>query len=122
MAEDLIDAAALRVEFQRSNAEASQKALWQDPTENPRRCRYCGKSRQWLGKLDGHVACVVTDDFKLRVGELLRSPHVTYRKMAEAIGVPIGAITSWAVSAGVSGPLTHPRRIRRDLAGGSGAL
>lgn len=60
-------------------------------------CRYCGKHwRLWTGsKLDGHAACVVTEDFKRRVGELLRSPTVTYSMIAETIGLTPSIVRSW---------------------------
>ena len=94
-----INAAALRDEFRLSNLVASQRALWRSgyPGAAPNTCRYCGKHwRQWAGsKLDGHAACIVTEDFKRRLGEFLRSSTVTYAAVAEAIGVTPAVVRSW---------------------------
>lgn len=94
------DAAALRDDFRFSNMTMSRRALWCSgyPGAEPNTCRYCGKHWQpWAGsKLDGHAACLVTEDFKQRVGDLLRSsPTVTYGKIAEAIGVSAAVVRSW---------------------------
>jgi hypothetical protein len=79
---------------------ASQRALWCSgyPGAEPNTCRYCGRHwRQWFGsKLDGHAACIVTSDFKLRLAEILRSsPGVTYATIASAIGVTPAVVRSW---------------------------
>lgn len=93
------DAAALRDEYRFSNMVASQRALWCAgyPGAEPNTCRYCGKHwRRWAGsKLDGHAACIVTDDFKRRLSEILRSPSVTYQAIADAIGVTSAVVRSW---------------------------
>lgn len=93
------DPAALRDSFHVSNLVASQHALWPpgDPEADPDKCRYCGDYwRRWAGsKLDGHAACIVTDDFKRRILELLRPSTVTYRAVAEALGVSISVVRSW---------------------------
>lgn len=99
-----IDAASLRDAFRFSNMAASQRALWCSgyPGAEPDTCRYCGKHwRQWAGsKLDGHAACVVTDDFKRQLAELLRSsPHVTYKAIADAIGMTASVVRSWTYPA-----------------------
>lgn len=111
----LFDATALRDEFRHSNMSASRRALWcaGHPGAEPDTCRYCG--RHWRhragSKLDGHAACIVTEDFKHHVGAILRSsPRVTYAAIAEALGVTQGIVTSWAHSAGVSGPVEHALR------------
>lgn len=71
----MLDAIALRDAYRHSNMVASQRARWCSgyPGAEPNTCRYCGRHwRQWTGsKLDGHAACIVTEDFKLRVAELL---------------------------------------------------
>ena len=94
-----IDAAALRDAFRTSNMIASQRALWCSgyPGAEPNTCRYCGRHwRQWVGsKLDGHAACIVTSDFKQRLVVILRSPEVTYKDVAEAIGVTPAVVRSW---------------------------
>lgn len=94
-----IDADALRDSFRLSNMAASQRArrCADYPGAEPNTCRYCGRHwRQWAGsKLDGHAACVVTEDFKKHVKELLRSPTVTYADVAEAIGVTVAVVRSW---------------------------
>lgn len=99
----MIDDATLRDEFHRSNLVASQRARWcaDDPGAESNTCRYCGRHwRRWRGStLDGHAACVVTDDFKQRLVELLRSsPRMTYAAIADVIGVsPV--VRSWYVIA-----------------------
>ncbi|HSX22310.1 MAG TPA: hypothetical protein VLE97_05995 [Gaiellaceae bacterium] len=89
----------LRDAFRFSNMSASQRARWCSgyPGAEPNTCRYCGRHwRQWTGsKLDGHAACIVTDDFKKQLVELLRSPQVTYRAIADAIGVSQAVVRSW---------------------------
>jgi hypothetical protein len=95
-----IDGMALRDAFRFSNMSASQRALWcrDYPGAEPNTCRYCGKHwRQWVGsKLDGHAACIVTEDFKHRLKEMLdSSPTVTYASIAKEIGVTIAVVRSW---------------------------
>ena len=93
------DDVELRDAFRTSNMLASQGARWCAgyPAAEPNTCRYCGKHwRQWAGsKLDGHAACIVTEDFKRRLVELLRSPTVTYRMIADTIGVTPDVVRSW---------------------------
>jgi hypothetical protein len=95
----MLDAAALRDAFHISNMIASQRALWCSgyPGAEPNTCRYCGRYwRQWAGsKLDGHAACIVTEDFKQHLSTLLRSPEVTYLAIADAIGVTPSVVRSW---------------------------
>jgi hypothetical protein len=95
-----IDAASLRDAFRLSNLVASQRARWcaDDPGAEPNTCRYCGGHwRRWTGsKLDGHAACVVTEDFKQRLVEMLgASPEITYAAIAEAIGMSPAVVRSW---------------------------
>lgn len=95
-----LDTSKLRDAYRFSNMSASQRALWCSgfPGAEPNTCRYCGKHwRQWTGsKLDGHAACVVTNDFKRELANLLRSsPAVTYRSVAEALGVTPSVVRSW---------------------------
>jgi hypothetical protein len=105
---------ALRAEFIAARQQALRHAFWtaDDPALPADTCRYCG--RRWirwaLCKFDGHAACLVTIDFKRRLGEYLRSPTATYVNIAEAIGTTPGAVRSWAFSAGVVGPLTRTLR------------
>lgn len=93
------DALKLRDAYRFSNMSASQRALWCSgyPGAEPNTCRYCGKHwRQWAGsKLDGHAACIVTEDFKQQLVDLLRSPNVTYKAIAAAIGVTPAVVRSW---------------------------
>ena len=90
---------SLRDEFRLSNLAASQRARWcaDDPGAPPRTCRYCGKHwKRWAGsKLDGHAACIVTEDFKEHLSEILRSPTVSYQEIADAIGVTPSVIRAW---------------------------
>ena len=102
------DAARLRDDFRLSNMMASQRARWcaDDPGAEPNTCRYCGRHwRQWTGsKLDGHAACIVTDDFKQHLSGLFRSnPGMTYDAIATAIGVTPAVVRSWTY------PLTRSR-------------
>lgn len=94
-----LDVDALRYEFQRDRMIVSQRASWDasDPGAPPNTCRYCGRHwRRWAGsQLDGHAACIVTSEFKLRVGEILRSPLVSYEVVASAIGVTPAVVRSW---------------------------
>jgi hypothetical protein len=96
----LFDPGTLRDEFRLSNLVASQRARWcaDDPSAPPLTCRYCGKHwRRWTGsKLDGHAACIVTDDFKQKLSEILRSPTVSYQEVADAIGVTPSVVRAWA--------------------------
>lgn len=112
--------AELFVAFQISSVTASQRALWgaDHPALPPGTCRYCGKPRQkWTGsKLDGHAACIVTEDFKRRVGDVLRtSPRLTYAAIAKLLNVTPGIVRSWAFAAGIAGPIqttTDPQETR----------
>lgn len=95
-----IEASSLRGAFRLSNLVASQCARWcaDDPGAEPNTCRYCGRHwRRWTGsKLDGHAACIVTEDFKRRLVELLQSsPEMTYAAIATAIGVTPAVVRSW---------------------------
>lgn len=94
-----IDADALRDEFHAARRLTSQRARWDaaDPGAPPDACRYCGRHwRRWEGsKLDGHAACIVTEDFKLRVKRLLKSPTVTYEAVGRVIGVSAAVVRSW---------------------------
>ena len=94
------DPVSLRDEFRLSNLAVSQRARWStdDPGAPPRTCRYCGKHwKRWAGsKLDGHAACMVTEDFKTHLSEILCSPTVSYRGIADAIGVSPSVIRAWA--------------------------
>lgn len=95
----IVDTGALRDDFRLSNMIVSQRARWcaDYPGAEPNTCRYCGKYwRLWAGsKLDGHAACIVTNDFKGRLNAILRSPHVTYTMVANAIGVSPAIVRSW---------------------------
>lgn len=95
----MIDGVALRDAYRYANMVTSQRTLWCSghPGAEPNTCRYCGKHwRQWAGsKLDGHAACIVTEEFKGQLVVLLRSPHVTYNAIAEAIGVTPSVVRSW---------------------------
>lgn len=95
-----LDASKLRDAYRFANMAASQRARWCSgyPGADPDTCRYCGKHwRRWTGsKLDGHAACVVTADFKQELADLLlSSPAVTYRAIADALGVTPSVVRSW---------------------------
>lgn len=100
--EKLIDVDALRSAYQHSRRWTSQRARWDasDPGAPSNACRYCEKFwRRWTGsKLDGHAACVVTEDFKRHVGDLLRAPTVTYAMIADVIDVSTSVVRSWSLS------------------------
>jgi hypothetical protein len=96
----ILNLTTLRDAFRHSNMAASQRARWcdGDPGADPDTCRYCG--RRWLKyagtKLDGHAACVVTNDFKDQLAALLRSsPEITFAKAAAAIGVTQAVVRAW---------------------------
>lgn len=96
----IFEGAALCDEFRLSNLVASQRARWcaDDPGAESNTCRYCGRHwRRWRGsKLDGHAACIVTEDFKQRLVDLLHaSPKVTYAMIAGALGVSPAVVRSW---------------------------
>ena len=111
------DADALRDDFRRRVGSFRSSALGADaPGAPPNICRYCGKRRQWaaISQLDGHAQCVVTDDFKRQIGEVLRSsPGMTYGQLATILGVTMGAVRAWAFASGVAGPLNYLGRIKR---------
>lgn len=92
--------AVLREEFVAAKQQARANAVWDpsDPALPPETCPYCGQYRQQRPGclLDGHAACIVTDDFKRRVAAVLRSsPTMTYAVVAEMLGVTSGVVTSW---------------------------
>lgn len=102
------DPSALRDEFRLSNLVASQRARWcaDDPGAEPNTCRYCGLSwRRWFrSQLDGHAACIVTEDFKQRLVDLFEaSPSTTFAMVATAIGVSAKVVRSWTF------PITRTR-------------
>ena len=95
-----IDLTELRDAFRLSNMISSQRALWCSghPGAEPNTCRYCGRHwRQWAGsKLDGHAACIVTDDFKRQLAEFFRaSPGMTFQAVAIVLGVSAAVVRSW---------------------------
>jgi hypothetical protein len=114
MTDQSITAARLRDEFYEARRIAALQARWDfnDPKAPSDACRYCGRywQRRAGSQLDGHAACIVTPDFKRSIGEILRSPSMTYALVAKMIGATSGMVTSWAFSAGVAGPLSHPLR------------
>lgn len=95
-----IDDASLRDAFHAARLVMSQRARWcaDDPGADPNACRYCGHYwRRWAGsKLDGHAACVVTEDFKSHIRETLRAPEVTYAAVAQVLDVSPAVVRSWA--------------------------
>jgi hypothetical protein len=110
----VIDTVALLEEFHTAKQIVAQHARWSATDAVPvNTCRYCGRywQHRFGSRLDGHAACIVTEDFKRRVGEVLRSsPTVTYRSLAKTLGVTPGIVNSWAFSAGIAGPVTHSLR------------
>jgi len=94
-----INATALRDAYHFANMVASQRARWcaGDPGAEPNTCRYCGRYwRQWAGsKLDGHAGCIVTNGFKQQLGEIFRASAVTYKAVADVIGVTSAVVRSW---------------------------
>jgi hypothetical protein len=110
----MIDVRALREEFIAARQQALAQARWSadDPKVPPDVCRYCGRhwQRRAGSRLDGHAACIVPEDFKQRVGDLLRPAPMTYAVIADALDVTPNIVRSWAFSAGVVGPTTHKLR------------
>lgn len=118
-----VDAEELRAAFAAAKQKAREGAVWDldDPGLPPETCAYCGQYRQARAGcvLDGHAACVVTNDFKQRVAEVLESsPLMTYATVAEMLGVGPGTITSWRSSVvgnhGVRVPAKHERALPRS--------
>ena len=96
---DRFDAHALLDEFRLSNLMArSTRVVGPTIPEQLDVCSYCGRRwRRWANsKLDGHAACIVTEDFKQRVREILRSPAITYANVADAIGVTPSVVRAWS--------------------------
>lgn len=93
------DLAEIRDRYFASRLVVSQRARWDasDPGAPPDTCRYCGKHwRKWAGsKLDGHAKCVVDEDFKARLRELLRDPMLTFGAVAAALDVTPSVVRSW---------------------------
>ena len=75
-------------------------------------CCYCGRRwRRWANsKLDGHAACIVTEYFKQRVREILRSPTITYANVADAIGVTQSVVRAWSFPIRNTSPRLNPNR------------
>ena len=99
MSNDAVDA-VLRDEFVAAKQKARADAVWDpsNPALPPETCPYCGQYRQQRPGclLDGHAACIVTDDFKRRVAAVLRSsPTMTYAVVAEMLGVTSGVVIAW---------------------------
>lgn len=106
----------LRDHYHNARMSTSQRARWDasDPGAPPNTCRYCGKHwRAWFGsKLDGHAACIVTDDFKREVRDLLGDPRLSYQTVAEAIGVTPAVVRSWTFPIRGPGARAEARRTR----------
>jgi hypothetical protein len=94
-----IDLVALRDAFVASRCTASNNARRPsgDPCIKPATCRYCGKHwKAYAGsKIDGHAACIVTEDFKQVLYQAIRSSSVSYQAIADAFGVTPSVIRSW---------------------------
>lgn len=77
----------------------AQRARWDssDPGAQPNTCRYCGRHwRKWTGsKLDGHAACIVDDDFKRWLREVISAPELTYAVVADALDLTVAIVRSW---------------------------
>jgi len=110
----MLDPQALCHDFLVARQTALRHARWATEAPPLNICRYCGRywERRAGSHLDGHAACIVSDDFKRQIGELLRSPLVTYTVVADVLGVTPGIVRSWAFSAGVVGPTTHKLRLK----------
>jgi len=89
----------IRDRFRVARMVKSQRARWyaDDPGAEPNTCRFCGKSwRKWAGsKLDGHAKCIVGDDFKTWLREVLRDPRLTYAAVAGALDLSTAIVRSW---------------------------
>lgn len=91
---------SLRKLYEADRALTSFHAYWDvgDPDAPPNLCRYCGKHwARWVGsKLDGHSACMVTDDFRQTLRELCWGhPEFTHKVLAEALGVSCSVVRMW---------------------------
>lgn len=98
----------IRDHFHIARMTASQRALWcaDDPGAPLDTCRFCGKHwRRWAGStLDGHAKCIVGEDFKTWLRDLMRDPTLTYSKVSAAIGVSVSVVRSWVM------PIAEARR------------
>lgn len=62
-------------------------------------CRYCaGPWQRWeQSKLDGHAACIVTDEFRIFLARKLRdNPGITFATMAATLEVSRSVVRSWS--------------------------
>lgn len=61
-------------------------------------CRYCARPWQrWeSSRLDGHAACVVTDEFKLQLAEkLMYRPDISLVQVARTLDVSKNVVRAW---------------------------
>ena len=97
--------ARIRDLTERYHAERSRvvsTAMLSTPTGRQDACRYCGRKwTQWVGsKVDGHVQCLVSPEFKRLVREVWNSdPLITSNRIADALGVTVSVIRAWVTRA-----------------------
>lgn len=65
--------------------------------EAPRACRYCGKYRLiYPGTaLDGHVLCMVSEEFQLVWARTIDECHLSFVEVAAATGMSISVVRRW---------------------------
>lgn len=88
--------AQLEREFRADRVRMDRKC----PRHNlTRRCRYClGHWVAFAGNdyAEGHVTCFVSHEFQQQATELLdSSPHMTFQRVANRLGVGVGAVRAW---------------------------
>ena len=94
--------ADLTERYHAERARVVSTALLSTPTARQDACRYCGRKwTQWVGsKVDGHVQCLVSPEFKRLVREVWNSdPMITSNGIAEALGVTVSVIRAWVARA-----------------------
>lgn len=91
----MMDLAGLRSTY---DAERARLDANHPPITAVDHCRYCGKRwLRWHGsRLDGHVRCVVSQEFLHHVVEVLDGDaRATYVSVAAALGVTPSVVRAW---------------------------
>jgi hypothetical protein len=69
-------------------------------------CQYCGKPwKRWAGStLDGHTSCMVSDDFKAHLRQVLSgNARLTYRLVGQAFELSSSVVRAWVAPRGQRG-------------------
>jgi hypothetical protein len=91
----------LRHEYQRERLDRQVAQLGKKRQHGA--CRYCGG--RWYrvegSALDGHAKCIVGPGFKALIDELLGDARITYRMIANTLGVTVAIVRSWVRTKGL---------------------